>query len=279
LAIQLSLVREHPTKRDYQSDLALSYSNLGTVFTRLLQWSDAEHCFSDATTIQGRLAAAAPQVANYQRDLSVSYNNLGMTRFNAGNLAEAEAAFVNALAIQRQLVATHPADPSLASALGGIYNNLGLVHQRSDRSSDACGDFERAIAAQRQAYERSPDVYSFRDALSKHYYNYGQLLLVLDRPSEAAAAALGRRGLWSSDPERLLRVTHDLAAACKRMPAGVLRDRYIAEAKFTLNAARDAGLQTLPDFTISPFDVLFTREGFQHVSGAIPGSGTSSEVQ
>jgi eukaryotic-like serine/threonine-protein kinase len=256
LALQLRLVRSQPQKRDYQVDLALTYNNLGTTYSRLARWADSERCLVDATTIQTRLVAVAPLITVYRRDLAISYNNLGMTQSGAGDLSAAEKSFDKALAIQRQLVAALPSDAGLASALGGIYNNLGMVHQHAQRLSDACADFEQAIKHQRQAHEQAQDVAHYRESLSKHYYNYAQLLLKLDRPTDAAAATLARKSLWPGDPERLLRVAQDLAAACKQMPPGTPRDRHLAEVRATLEVACRAGLRSMPDLTASPWDGL-----------------------
>jgi serine/threonine protein kinase/tetratricopeptide (TPR) repeat protein len=274
LTLQLQLVRNNPQKRDYQADLALTYSNLGTVFARLSKWTDSERCLADATTIQSRLVAIAPLVTVYRRDLSVSYNNLGMTQSGAGELNAADKSFQKALAIQRQLVNAHPYDASFVSSLGGIYNNLGMVHQRQRSWPEACADFENAIKHQRQAHEQAKDVAYYRESLSKHYYNYAQLLLALDRPADAATAVLARRNLWLGDPERLLRIAQDLATVCKKMPPGASRDRQLAEVRMTLESAQRAGLTTAPDLAVSPFDVLAAGS-----NGAVANSQQPSATQ
>jgi tetratricopeptide (TPR) repeat protein len=179
-----------------------------------------------------------------------------MTQAGAGDLTAAEKSFNGALAIQQPLVSAHPSDAGLVSALGGIHNNLGMVHQRRRSWSDACADFEQAIKYQCQAYEQVRGLAHYRESLSKHYYNYAQLLLALNRPADAATAVLARRDLWPEDPERLLHVAQDLATACKHLPAGTSRDRNLGEVQATLEAARRAGLKTLPDLAASPFDVL-----------------------
>jgi len=256
LIIQLDLVRHHPKQRAYQGDLALSFSNLGTIHSRLSQQADAERCFRDAITIQQRLVTIAPLVAAYRRDLAVSFNNLGMSQASASSLADAEKSFTKALAMQQELVEAHPQDVNLQSSLGGIYNNLGMVHQKSRRLAEAATAFERAIAAQQQAVERATGAAHYRESLSKHYYNYAQVLRALDRPAEAAAVTLKRRDLWPGDPSRLVRIAEELAAICKQLPVGQTRQRYIAEAKTTLQAALDAGLESPPNLAAGPFDVL-----------------------
>src|SRR5262249_391228 len=104
LKIQVALVRSYPKKRDYQSDLALNYTNLGRIHARLSNSSAAGECFRDAATIQTRLAKVAPLVVEYRRDLAVTYNNLGMAQSSAAALDEAEVSFKKALVLQQELV-------------------------------------------------------------------------------------------------------------------------------------------------------------------------------
>jgi len=262
LTIQLQLAKSHPLERTYQSDLALSYNNLGAIQSRLGKTGDAQRCFRDAAALLQRLVAVAPLVAEYRRDLAVTWNNLGMAQLSAGHdLADAEASFGKALALQQTLVFARPDDLKLQSGLGGIWNNLGLVRQKQGQLADAATAFERAITAQRQAHERATEVVEFREALSKHYYNHAQLLLALDRPADAADAALARRGLWPNDPQRLVAIAEELAAACQRMPQGKQRQRYVAATAGTLRVARETGLRRLPDLHSGVFAPLAAELG------------------
>ena len=258
LALQLGLAQEHPTEREYQSDVALCYSNLGALLARLECGGDAVKCFQDAIAIQTRLVGVAPQAVAYRRDLAVSWNNLGMSQVSAGELSGAENSFDKALEIQQSLVKERPDDAGLRSRLAGVFNNLGTVRQRAGRLSEACAALEQAIAMQREAYERAPQADTVRESLSKHYYNYAAVLLELDRPADAAAAAVARRELWLGDAEGLVRVAEELAAACKRLEPGFVRRKYVAEAAATLRLAEEAGLVEQPDLSKSPFDVLAT---------------------
>jgi tetratricopeptide (TPR) repeat protein len=256
LALQYRLVKLDQEKRDYQSDLALSFNNLGAILLRQSQWAAAERQFQDAIKIQTLLYKTAPGVTAYGRDLAVSYNNLGMTQSSAGKLDAAAEAFAEALEVQQLLVHRHRQDLSLKSGLGGIFNNLGMVHQSAGRPAEACIAFEEAIDYQRQALERAPHVTQFRESLSKHYYNYAQVLRSLDRLDAALDATLARRELWRANADRLLRVAEELATTCKEVAPGTIRERYLHETMSTLEAAMDAGLQSLPDPSEDPFDVL-----------------------
>jgi serine/threonine protein kinase len=250
LELQLELVQEHPTQRDYQSDLALSYSNLGSIHSRLARWADAERCFRDAIAVQERLVTAAPRVTAYQRDLAVTLNNLGMAQASAGLPDLAAASFQKALTLQQDLVEAQPHDANLLSGLGGIHNNLGMVHRQIHELDEAGAAFQKAITAQRRAHDKAPDVARFRESLSKHYYNYAEVLRAQGKPAEAAAVALARRNLWPHEGDRLQRIAEELAATCRQMPVGDTRDRVLEEAAATLAAARTARVKqttTVPD--------------------------------
>lgn len=256
MSLQLKLVLEHPRKLKYQSDLALSYNNLGALFSKQERRDDAEACFQDAIAIQRRLIEVAPLITTYRRDLAVSFNNLGMAQAEAGELANAEKSFNESLAIQTELVQKHPQDLSLLSGLGGVHNNLGMARKRAGNLSAASTAFEQAIAAQQQAHDKAPEVAYFRESLSKHYFNQAEVLRALGRPADAVRVALQRRDLWPHDATRLVNCARELAATCKELNAGDLRQKYLAETTATLQMAKHAGLDKLPNLNVHPFDVL-----------------------
>lgn len=260
IALQIALVRKFPARRNYQSDLALSYNNLGAILTQLANFREAELCFRDAILIQERLVKIAPLVSSYQRDLAASFNNLGMSQTNAQDFTAAAATFEQALELQQELVAANPQDLNLLSGLGGIYNNLGMVQQRNEQLEKASATFAQAIAQQRAAHERAPTVARFRESLSKHYFNQSAVLRELDRPAEAAAATVARRELWPNDHARLQRIADELASICKELPVGEVRQQYLREAALTRTSAMKAGRETAPVRTKGPFNVLFDEE-------------------
>jgi serine/threonine protein kinase/Tfp pilus assembly protein PilF len=272
LALQLALVKEHPTRRDYQCDLALSYNNLGAIQNRLQDWSAAELCFRDAITIQERLVQVAPLVMSYQRDLAASFNNLGMSQTSAQNLAAAEESFQRALAIQQELVEGQPGDLTLLSALAGIENNLGIVQQQKGDWEAASATFQRAIDAQKQALAGAPSVLRFRESLSKHYFNLATVLRELDRPEEAAAATIARRELWPNDRARLLQIAAELDAIVQEIPTNETRQQVQQEARLTRKIAAELRMPTAGVRT-GTFDVKldeFPQQAAETVAGGTP---------
>jgi tetratricopeptide (TPR) repeat protein len=257
LSIQLDLVKQQPTRREYQSDLALSYNNLGAIHARSGDWRHAELCFRDAITIQQRLVSVAPLMTNYQRDLAASFNNLGMMQTSADSLADALSSFEQALEIQQDLVDAQPLNVGLLSSLGGIHNNLGMLRLKLHEPAEASQSFARAIEFQREALTKAPGVARFRESLSKHYYNQAVVLRQLDRPTEAAAATVARRELWPNDPQRLLQISQHLVEISHEIPAGASRDQYLDEATRTRHLASKATAQAKRVPQTRTVDVMF----------------------
>lgn len=260
IGLQIGLVRKFPTRRNYQSDLALSYNNLGAIHSRSANFREAELCYRDAILIQERLVKIAPLMSSYQRDLAASFNNLGMMQANAQEFTAAEATFGQALELQQELVTANPHDLNLLSGLGGIYNNLGMVQQQNEQFEKASATFAQAIAQQRAAHERAPTVARFRESLSKHYYNQAVVLRELDRPAEAAAATVARRDLWPNDHARLQRIADELASLCKQLPVGEVRQQYLREVALTRTSAQKASRASGPAKATGPYNVLFAEE-------------------
>ncbi|WP_254511522.1 serine/threonine-protein kinase [Anatilimnocola floriformis] len=229
IGLQVALIKAQPGRRNYQSELAVSFNNLGAIHGRMSNWRDAETCFRDAITIQERLTTISPLNNNYQRDLAASFNNLGMTQASAKSFVAAEKSYQAALEIQLELLTALPGDPNICSSLGGIYNNLGIIQLQNEQWEPAEKSFAAAIAQQKIAFARAPAVSRYRESLSKHYYNQATVLRHLDRPAEAAAVTIARRELWPRDQARLQRLAEDLAAICNELPAGEVRQRYQTE--------------------------------------------------
>jgi serine/threonine protein kinase/tetratricopeptide (TPR) repeat protein len=276
LSIQLELVKQQPTRREYQSDAALSYNNLGAIHARSGDWRNSELCFRDAITIQQRLVSVAPLMTNYQRDLAASFNNLGMMQTSADALADALSSFEQALEIQQDLVDAQPRDVGLLSSLGGIHNNLGMLRLKLQEPAEASQSFARAIEFQREALAKAPGVTRFRESLSKHYYNQAVVLRQLDRPTEAAELTVARRELWTSDAQRLKQISQELVEISNEIPAGRARDQYLDEATRTRHLASKATAQAKRVPQARTVDVMFQDD--RPIESAIDDSPATAEV-
>ena len=213
LTHQERAVADAPGDLRLQSDWALTYNNLGAVQSRLEEFTAAADSYDRAISIQQRLVTAVPNQKSYRRDLAVSYNNRGLMQSRLGSPTDAEQSFVQALDLQKSIVAQYPDDLDLQSSLGGVYNNLGIVLEELDRMQDAAVAYKHGVEHQRIAFTAANDVFRYRSFLSKHYFNYGRVLRQLGYPDQAVRAALARRELWESDPQRLFAIAEELATA------------------------------------------------------------------
>ena len=215
LTDQTKAAAARPNELKYRNDVALTYNNLGAVQSSTGQLEKAATSYGHAIEIQRELVRSAPAQIGYRCDLGISFNNLGLTQSKLRQSADAERSFRQALDLQETLLRQNPHDVELCSSLGGIHNNLGMVLEEVQRTSDASENFRKAVEYQKIAYLNAPKVSRYRFFLSKHYFNYGRTLRRLGRPDEAARVALARRELWPNDPQHLLAVAEELAAASK----------------------------------------------------------------
>jgi tetratricopeptide (TPR) repeat protein len=173
-----------PTDSLLRRELALTFSNLGSAWSRTSLPENALPCFERAIRIQTDLIRLSPGTISYQRDLAVSHNNLGLLHSRAGRNEQAEQEFEQALKIHAALVAQRPDNTALLSSLAGIYNNLGIVLENSSRLEPAAGAFAKAVEHQQAALSLSPEAVRYRELLNKHQVNRARVSKQLGRSDE-----------------------------------------------------------------------------------------------
>ena len=244
---QTRAAESRPGELKYQSDVALTYNNLGAVQSRMKRFQEAAASYGQAIEIQRELVRADPANKSYRCDLAVSFNNLGLTQSKLRMASDAESSFRQALQMQDVLVQQNPYDVDLQSSLGGIHNNLGIILEELGRVEDASESYKKAVEHQRIAYSHAPKVSRYRLFLSKHYYNHGRVLRQLARPDEAIRAALDRKELWPNDPHRLFTVAEEFALASKLRAGSTHNDPTMEQcagyAAETLRQAVSSGLE------------------------------------
>jgi serine/threonine protein kinase/Tfp pilus assembly protein PilF len=252
LVYQTKAAQLRPGDVQCQSDLALTYNNLGVAQSNTEQLAGAVASYQRAIEIRWALVRKAPSQTSYQRDLAVSYNNLGLAESKLGHPVEAERSFRRAMELQELLVGQTPRDVESQSNLGGIYNNLAMVLDELQRPADAVACCRKAIAHQQVAFAAAPNVSQYRAFLSRHYALCGRLLRESGQPDEAARMALARRDLWPGDAKRLVSVAEELALAAKALAKtntpGLSTQQCAQYALETLRRAVAAGFTPTEEF-------------------------------
>ena len=254
-SIQAKLAEAHPSNAEYQSDLALSFNNLGALQNHNGQLDRAETSYRRAIAIQTQLVRKSPSVIRFRRDLAVSHNNLGRVYSKSNQAQRAIDAFESARTMMQQLADDYPRELGYRSSLGGILNNLGMVYEQLARHDEAATMYQQAITQQRSAYEHAQQLPQFRELLEKHHVNYRRVLAAMGHWDDYATATFAQAELWHGEPEPLYRLAVELALAAdaaetaKSQASATAADRATARQRYadlavdTLSAAVDAGLE------------------------------------
>lgn len=245
------------------SQMAITYSNLGKVLSRIGDTEQASAAFEQAITIQRQLLAIAPANPAYASELSVSLNNLGLAESRLQHFERAQQAFDESLALLERLLEQQPEDASLAHNLGGVTNNLARTLQSSSSDMSAVdAAYERAVQYQQQALDAAPSVASYREYLDNHLRNYSVWLRRTHRDQQGLETALKRRDLWtpSEHPEPLVAVARDLAEGAVELSTSgkksAVAERYAAAALETLRLVQEAGHGVQSVLAQEPFSSL-----------------------
>ncbi len=164
---QLLLSKTNP--QIYEPALAVSYNNLGVLYSDTRRFSDSEQMHNSALEIYKRLAATNPQT--YDPDLAMSYNNLGILYHATQRFTDSEQMYNSALEIYKRLAGTNPQayEPGLAM----IYSNLGILYCATQRFSDSEQMYNSALEMLKRLADANPQAYE--PTLAMSYDNLGNL--------------------------------------------------------------------------------------------------------
>ena len=263
------LAKSSATAGNYQDDLALCYNNRAALQIQKGDWKSAIEWHQRAIALQEKMSRKSPAIVRYRSDLAISLNNLGMAYCRAGKSTEADAAFERARELFDTLADDYPDELAYRSSLAALLNNQALALAGMGRHADALRIYPTAIEAQRKCYNSVPNSQMMRELLSKMYYNFGQSLRATGKFDDAMQAAMARRQLWKTNPERLVGVAAELAdldvelqsqpeSAEMKTLAKLLDDDILA----TLNQAYDSGWPGTIDLAEPRFTSLRKSERF-----------------
>jgi hypothetical protein len=176
-----------------QSDLALTYSKIGTLTDEIGSTSEAIRAHQQAITLWQRLAAAEPNTLEHQRRLASSKNNLALALRRAGRMAEARQANLEAIDLQTELV-RRSFDESLLGELAVSHGNLGLLLCETGKGGEAERCFREAIRLQEQLVRAAPADAQRRLNLAVTYNNLSSLFVDSDveQARDCYESALGQ---------------------------------------------------------------------------------------
>jgi tetratricopeptide (TPR) repeat protein len=185
LAIQRKLVDANPTVSEFQSDLAISHTDIGNILRETGKPTDALKSYETALAIQMKLADANPSVSRFQRAVALSRYNIGTLLSETGKPAEALKSHEAALAIQRRLADADPSVTDFQRELAHSYSNIGVLLNDTGRLADARKPCEAALAIQKKLLREHPDSPDFANDLGGILNN----LALIDNKAKRFVAA------------------------------------------------------------------------------------------
>ncbi|MFI5934212.1 tetratricopeptide repeat protein [Actinoplanes sp. NPDC051494] len=233
---------------DNRHDLALSLSNLGSLYTATGQYAHATDALAESLPLYRTLVRTDP---GHEYGLAITLTNLGSTLSRAGRPAEALDPARQAVRIWRRLA---EADPDAhESFLALSLSNLTSLLRDTDGDADRLPVIEEVVAIQRRLAGANPTAYREGYAVA-----LGLLTGALERPGQrpraletAREAAAVRREMARDEPTagaiirlaEALRTLGRIAAAAGRPGEAAAADREAqAEEKTWQDWVRRVGL-------------------------------------
>jgi tetratricopeptide (TPR) repeat protein/predicted Ser/Thr protein kinase len=168
---------------NFQSDLAGTYMNIGTLQRDLGKPDEALKSYGLALAIQAKLVQDYPDVNAGQSALAGTLSSMGTLQAMTGNLAEAKKSFESALAIWQKLA---DAEPSVTEFLNGLATTHMDIAGLQD-ATESLNSQRRAVAIWQKLADAHPTVPAFRSNLAGVLHNMAGALRSQGRQAEALA--------------------------------------------------------------------------------------------
>ncbi len=138
------------------SDLALTYSKIGTLSDKLGSADEAIRSLQSAQLLFERLRKQAPDSLEHQRHAAVNLNNLALIWTRQGAMDAANEAYAKAISMQEDLVSRGPTSIPLRIELAMSYNNQGLMLAKKEELAAATKAYETALKVLQQVGKEEP---------------------------------------------------------------------------------------------------------------------------
>ncbi len=192
LDIQKKLVEKFPDSARYQSTLADTHHNFGSLLVVLEERKDARDEYDEALKIQKKLVEDFPVVRSYRSTLARTHNSIGVMFHNIGRelpvdkmmLEQAREKYKAAIAIQDKLVAESDKEIEYRQELAQTRHNLGRTYSDLGELKDACEQYKEAVRVQRGLADEFK-LPALKIELGMIYFNYGHAVRADKRPAES----------------------------------------------------------------------------------------------
>lgn len=189
----VQLVREFPSRTDFERSLSLSHSSAGVVLQAQGDLDGALASFRAALAIGNKLAALDPRNTRWQQDLSASHRNIGAVLRAQGERAGALASYRAALAINEKLAAVEPHNTEWQRNLSLSHGNICDLLLTQGDLAGARASCRAALAVNEALAAADPHNTQWQRGVSVSHKRVGDVLIA--QSDYAAALASYRAAL------------------------------------------------------------------------------------
>lgn len=183
-----TLLKEEPSKREYQEGLARFYNNLANLHLLQGRFEQALQANTEARTLFEALAQAIPELRS---EIANSYNTRGVILRELGHTGKASQALESAAKQFSELEkssSNFSKDPNMNNRLGGILASLAILREDAGRHNDAIALIRRAIVYFTTAVNSSAPNSSYQQNLANAYWLLANFHISNDDLESALAA-------------------------------------------------------------------------------------------
>jgi eukaryotic-like serine/threonine-protein kinase len=236
------LVREFPTKQEYQTDLAAVLGNLGLQFQNQGKLDEALAIQQHDLAIKEKLAAKHPNDAKLQHGIAITYGNIASLQKSRGQREAAADANATARKILEKLIADHPQVADYQVSLAMQYRALGSDQRAAGELASAQASLQLSLDLLEKLVRDNPKLLPYQNDLAAAYRQIGQVHLAQNQLAPALDFAQKARNLG----EKLVKVDpnvfdyqNDLAKSWFEMGLVLYRNKQHADSVKCYQQASD----------------------------------------
>jgi tetratricopeptide (TPR) repeat protein/tRNA A-37 threonylcarbamoyl transferase component Bud32 len=169
------LLKEGPSSRELQTDLAMSYFQRGKLQLDLGSPSAARGDYERALEILRRLQRENPADPLPRDKLARTLINYALLQRGEGQSRQALESYAEAETLLRKLREERPQDPELKNALAAVYINKGSILRTEGNLPEATSTLQQAHTLLLELASRHPENLNFQRMLATSHMSLGAL--------------------------------------------------------------------------------------------------------
>jgi serine/threonine-protein kinase len=186
---QLQESLEHDPSVDSQTQLALAYQRLASIYWELGSKEKSLNSYRRAQTILEQMTGESPGDADLLAELAHCHAQIGFTLRTTHRPAEALRSYEEARRIQEDLVRDQPANAHYRELLSWTYSNLGTIQLDLDRPDDAIRLHQIAIKLHERLVAGDPKNLRHQSDLAWCWHYLSEALAALHQTEPALRLA------------------------------------------------------------------------------------------